>query len=223
MRLTSSIARPVGATQNQVLRNTYALLALSLLPTIAGAWLGLATGMLQGLSPWVSAGLFLGVTFGLMYLIERNKSSPSGVAWLLALTFFMGLMLSRTLGFVLSKSNGMELVVTAFGGTTAVFFAMAALSSVIKRDLSGLGQVLFVGVILLLVASLANLFFQSGPLMLTLAVLGAGIFSMFVLVDLKRVRDGYETNYISATLGVYLSLYNVFSSLLQILGLTADD
>jgi modulator of FtsH protease len=96
---------------------------------------------------------------------------------------------------------------------------MATLSSVIKRDLSSMGKFLFIGAILLLVAGIANVFLQSSALMITLAVLAIGIFSAFILYDLKRVQDGYETNYISATLGVYLSLYNVFQSLLMLLGI----
>jgi modulator of FtsH protease len=212
-----------ATVQNQVLRNTYALLAVSLIPTVAGAWLGLSTGMLQGLGPLVGVAVFLIGAMGLMFMVEKNKNSSAGLAWLMAFTFFMGVMLSNTLARVLGKGNGPELVATAFGATMAVFFAMAALSTVIKRDLSWLGKALFIGVILLIVASLANLFFQSSALMLTLSVLSAGIFSVFVLVDLKRVRDGLETNYISATLGVYLSLYNVFSSLLNILGFTSDS
>ena len=138
---------------------------------------------------------------------------------LLAFTFFMGLMLSRLVGSVLGLANGAGLIMTAFAGTGAIFFGMATLSSVIKRDLSSMGKWLFIGVIMLLVAGIANFFIQSSALMITLSVLAIGIFSAFILHDLKRVQDGYETNYISATLGVYLSLYNVFSSLLALLGI----
>jgi modulator of FtsH protease len=145
------------------------------------------------------------------------------VVVLLAFTFFMGLMLSRMLGIVLGRANGTSLVMTAFAGTGAIFLGMAALSSIIKRDLSGLGKFLFIGAILVLVAGIANFFLQSSALMLTLCVLSIGIFSAFILHDLKRVKDGYETNYISATLGVYLSIYNVFQSLLAILGLGSSD
>jgi len=138
---------------------------------------------------------------------------------LLGFTFFMGLMLSRMLGVVLGIQNGASLVMTAFAGTGAVFLGMAMLSSVIRRDISAMGKWLFIGAILLLVAGIANFFIQSGALMITLAVLTIGIFSAFILHDLKRVKDGHETNYITATLGVYLSLYNVFQSLLMLLGL----
>ena len=138
---------------------------------------------------------------------------------LLGCTFFLGLMLSRLLGSVLGLANGGSLVMMAFAGTGAIFFGMAVLSSLIKRELAGMGRFLFIGAILLLVAGIANVFIQSGPLMITLSVLAIGIFSAFILHDLKRVRDGYETNYIVATLGVYLSLYNVFQSLLALFGI----
>jgi modulator of FtsH protease len=157
--------------------------------------------------------------FGFIFAIEKTKNSAAGVPVLLAFTFFMGLMLSRLLGAVLGLANGGNLIMVAFAGTGAVFLGMATLSSVIKRDLSTMGKWLFVGAVMLMVAMIANFFIQSGPLMLTLMVLAIGIFSAFILYDLKRVREGEETNYISATLGVYLSLYNVFQSLLALLGI----
>lgn len=216
----------LSATErNRVLRNTYALLALSMLPTVAGAWLGIATGLLNGLSPGIGLMLFLGGSFGFMFLIEKTKHSSAGVFALLGFTFFMGLMLSRLLAAVLGMANGAGLIMTAFAGTALIFGGMAFLSSVIKRDLSNMGKFLFIGAIMLLVAGIANVFLQSSALMITVAVLAIGIFSAFILYDLKRVQDGYETNYITATLGVYLSVYNVFQSLLVLLGLggSSDD
>jgi modulator of FtsH protease len=139
---------------------------------------------------------------------------------LLAFTFFMGLMLSRLVGSVLGLANGAGLIMTAFAGTGVIFLGMASLSTVIKRDLGNMGKFLFIGVIMLIVAGIANVFIQSGALMITLSVLAIGIFSAFILYDLKRVRDGEETNYITATLGVYLSLFNIFQSLLTLLGLS---
>ena len=208
------------ATQrNRVLRNTYWLLALSMLPTVLGAWIGLETGIARAMSPGIGMVVFLAGAFGFMFAIEKTKNSAAGVPVLLTFTFFMGLMLSRLVGSVLGLANGAGLIMTAFAGTGAVFLGMATLSSVIKRDLSSMGKWLFIGAILLLVAGIANFFIQSSALMITLAVLAIGIFSAFILHDLKRVKDGYETNYISATLGVYLSLYNVFQSLLMLLGI----
>ena len=211
--------------RNRVLRNTYWLLALSMVPTVLGAWLGVSTGIVRGLGVGMSAIVFLAGAFGFIFAIERLKNSAAGVPVLLAFTFFMGLMLSRLIGAVLGLSNGAGLIMTAFTGTGLIFLGMASLSSVIKRDLSAMGKWLFIGAIMLLVAGLANIFLQSSALMITIAVLAIGIFSAFILYDLKRVQDGEETNYITATLGVYLSLFNVFQSLLALLGIAGgkDD
>jgi modulator of FtsH protease len=208
--------------RNRVLRNTYWLLALSMVPTVLGAWIGVTTGIARAMSPGISLVVFLVGAFGFMFAIERTKNSAAGVPMLLAFTFFMGLMLSRLVGAVLGLSNGAGLIMTAFAGTGAIFLGMATLSTVIKRDLSSMGKFLFIGAIMLLVVGLANFFIQSSALMITLSVLAIGIFSAFILYDLKRVQDGHETNYITATLGVYLSLYNVFQSLLVLLGLAGS-
>lgn len=205
--------------RNRVLRSTYWLLALSMLPTVLGAWVGVATGITAGLTGFVGLIVFLGGAFGFMFAIEKTKNSAAGVPVLLAFTFFMGLMLSRLVATVLGFSNGASLIMTAFGGTAAIFFGMASLSSIVKRDLSNMGKFLFIGMIMLLVAGIANVFIQSSALMITLSVLAIGIFSAFILYDLKRVQDGEETNYITATLGVYLSLFNVFQALLSLMGL----
>jgi modulator of FtsH protease len=207
--------------RNRVLRNTYWLLALSMVPTVLGAWIGVSTGIASAMSPGVGLIVFLAGAFGFMFAIEKTKNSSAGVPVLLGFTFFMGLMLSRLLGQVLGMSNGASLVMLAFAGTGAIFLGMATLSSVIKRDLSSMGKFLFIGAVMLLVAGVANFFIQSSALMITLSVLAIGIFSAFILYDLKRVQDGLETNYISATLSVYLSIYNVFQSLLAVFGLTS--
>lgn len=207
-----------AAQSDRVLRNTYWLLALSMVPTVLGAWIGVSTGLASAMSPGIGLVVFLVGAFGFMFAIEKTKNSSAGVPVLLAFTFFMGLMLSRLVGTVLGMANGASLVMTAFAGTGAIFLGMATLSTVIKRDLSAMGKWLFIGAVMLLVAGIANFFIQSGALMITLAVVAIGIFSAFILYDLKRVKDGLETNYISATLGVYLSLYNVFQSLLALLG-----
>jgi modulator of FtsH protease len=205
--------------RNRVLRNTYWLLALSMVPTVLGAWIGVSTGLMRTMGPGMSAIVFLVGAFGFIFAIEKTKNWAAGVPVLLAFTFFMGLMLSRLIGMVLGMSNGAGLIMTAFSGTAVIFLGMATLSSVIKRDLSSMGKFLFIGLIMLIVAGIANIFLQSSALMITLSVLAIGIFSAFIIYDLKRVRDGEETNYISATLSVYLDLYNIFQSLLSILGI----
>ncbi len=216
-------AAALSDDRQRVLRNTYWLLALSMVPTVLGAWLGVATGFSRAMSPGISMIVFLVGAFGLMYGIEKTKNSAAGVPMLLAFTFFMGLMLARMLSFVLGFKNGTGLVMVAFGGTAGVFFAMASLASVIKRDLSNMGKFLFVGVIVLLIAGIINMFVQSSAMMLTLSVLAILIFSAFLLFDLKRVIDGGETNYISATLAIYLDLYNIFQNLLALLGIFGGE
>ena len=209
--------------RNRVLRNTYWLLALSMVPTVLGAWVGVSTGIMNTMGVGMSAIVFLAGAFGFIYAIEKTKDSSAGVAVLLAFTFFMGLMLARMLAAVLGFKNGPTLVMTAFGGTAAVFMAMASLASVVKRDLSGMSKFLFVGAILLLIAGVVNIFMQSTALMATISVIAIGVFSAFMLYDIKRVIDGGETNYISATLAIYLDIFNVFQSLLALLGIFGGE
>jgi len=213
----------LAAERNRVLRNTYWLLALSLVPTVLGAWVGVKTGIVANLGMGMSMLVFFGGAFAFMYAIEKTKESGAGVAVLLGFTFFMGLMLSRMLAAILGYKNGTTLIMTAFGGTSVIFFAMATLATTIKRDLSGMGKFLTIGALILCVAFIANAFIQSGPLMLTLLVLCLGIFSAFMVYDVKRVLDGGETNYVSATLAIYLDIYNVFQSLLALLGIFGGD
>ena len=196
----------LAAQRNRVLRNTYWLLALSMVPTVLGAWVGMSIGINRILTPGIGLIVFLAGAFGFMFAIEKFKNSAAGVPIRLGFTFFMGIMLSRLLGVVLGMGNGASLVMMAFAGTGAIFLGMASLSSIVKRDLSNMAKFMFVGVILVFVAGIANFFIQSSALMITLSVAVIGIFSFFILYDLKRVQDGEETNYITATLGVYLSL-----------------
>ena len=224
--LNSSADYGYGISQEQrhkVLRNTYWLLALSLLPTVLGAWLGVATGITQSLRGGLGLIVFMGGAFGFMYAIEKTKNSAAGVPVLLGFTFFMGLMLSRMIGMVLGFSNGAELIMTAFAGTAGVFFVMASVASVVKRDLSGMGKWLFVGAMVLIVGSVVNIFIGSTAGMMAISVAAIGIFSAYMLYDLERILDGGETNYISATLALYLDIFNVFQSLLALLGIMGGE
>ncbi len=212
------------AVRNRVLRNTYWLLALSLIPTVLGAWIGVRTGfsMFAG-NPLMSMVVFLAVAFGFFFAIERYKNSALGVVLLLAFTFFMGLMLSRLIGAVLGLANGAQLVMVAFGGTAAIFGAMATVATVSKRDFSGLGKWLFVGFLIVFVAAIVNIFLQLPALMLTISTLAVAIFSLYMLFDVQRVVNGGETNYVSAALAIYLDIYNVFANLLAILGIVGGN
>ena len=194
--------------RNKVLRNTYWLLALSLVPTVLGAWAGVAFGLGQLFSGALGIVLFLAMAFGFIYAIQKTKNSAAGVPVLLAFTFFMGLMMSRLIESVLGFKNGPDLIMTAFGGTAGVFLVMATLATVIKRDLSGMNQWLFVG---------------STVGMMVLSMAAIGIFSAYMLYDIKQIIDGGETNYISATLALYLDIINVFQSLLALLGIFGGE
>ncbi len=204
--------------QNRVLRNTYMLLGLSMVPTVLGALAGIQMGFsfFAG-SPLISFLLFLGIAWGFMWGIEKNKDSGVGVALLLGFTFFMGLMLSRILQVALGFSNGGSMIALAAGGTGAIFFTLASIATVSKRDFSGMGKFLFVGMIVVLLAALANIFFQIPALSLTIAAAVVLIFSAYILYDISRIVQGGETNYVTATLAVYLDIYNVFVSLLQLI------
>lgn len=208
----------IAVQQNRVLRNTYALLAVSMVPTVLGALVGvqLQFSFLAD-SPLLSFLLFLGIAFGFMWGIERTKNSSMGVVLLLAFTFFMGLMLSRILQVALGFANGGTLIAMAAGGTGAIFFALAGIASTTQRDFTNMGKFLFAGVILLLLAAVANIFFQIPALALAISAIAVVLFSAYILYDISNIVHGGETNYISATLSVYLNIYNVFVSLLQLL------
>jgi modulator of FtsH protease len=211
--------RAYGVDQHRVLRNTYWLLALSMLPTVLGAWVGVQMnlGLWMAHSPVMSMLLFFAGAYGLMAGIHATRNSSTGVLLLLGFTFFMGLMLSNLIGFALGFRNGASLIMTAFGGTAGVFFGMATLATVVKRDLSGLSRFLMVGAIIVIVAGIINAFVMSTAAMLAISVAVMAIFSLFIMVDIKRVLDGGETNYVIATLHIYLDVYNVFQSLLLLL------
>lgn len=205
------------ASQNRVLRNTYMLLGLSMIPTLLGAMIGIQMNFsLFAGSPFIGFMVFMGIAFGFFWGIEKTKDSAWGVALLLGFTFFMGLMLSRILQVALGFSNGGMLIGMAAASTGAVFFAMSALSVTIKRDLSFMGKFLFAGMIVILLAGVANMFFQIPALSLAISAAAAMLFSAYLLYDLQRIVQGGETNYISATLSVYLSVYNIFVSLLNL-------
>ncbi|MBW6495540.1 MAG: Bax inhibitor-1/YccA family protein [Burkholderiaceae bacterium] len=226
-RVTTRDFEGVGSNavvRNRVLRNTYWLLAISMIPTVLGAWIGVSTGFsLMAGNPFMGLILFLAIAFGFFFGINRFRNSPLGVVLLLGFTFFMGLMLSRLLGQVLGHSNGASLIMTAFGGTAGIFAVMASIATVTKRDFSGLGKWLSVGVLVVLVAMIANMWLQLPALMLTLSVLVIAIFSAFLLYDVQRVVNGGETNYVTATLAIYLSIYNIFANLLMLLGIFGGD
>jgi FtsH-binding integral membrane protein len=222
--ITGAVGSDNALLRNRVLRNTYWLLALSMIPTVLGAWLGVQIkfSFFAG-SPFMGFILFLAIAFGFFYAIEKTKNSAIGVAVLLGFTFFMGLMLSGLISRTLGFSNGPTLIMIAFGGTAAVFGVMATIATVSKRDFSGMGKWLFAGVIVILLASLANIFLHLPALYLAISVIAIAIFSAYILYDVQQIINGGETNYISATLNIYLDVYNIFANLLSLLGIFGGE
>jgi modulator of FtsH protease len=218
LQKTNFDASSIQASRNRVLRNTYWLLALSMIPTVFGAYLGVQMAL-----PIFAGGmgliLFLAIAFGFIFAIEKTKNSAAGVPILLGFTFFMGLMLAPLLRYTLGYANGPALIMTAFAGTAGVFAVMATIATVSKRDFSGMGSWLMAGAIVVILAGIANVFLHMTALMLVTSTLAMLIFSGFILFDVNRIVNGGETNYISATLSIYLDVYNVFTSMLQLLGI----
>ena len=212
------------ALQHRVLRNTYWLLAISLIPTVIGAAIGtnLDLGFLRA-SPILSFFVILAIFYGWIFAIERNRNSALGVGLLLGFTLFMGLLLGPLFQFVLGFKNGIELVMMAAGGTAAAFFGLAGLASSTTRDFGFLGKFLFVGFIVIMLAIVANIFLASSALHLTLLGMIILFSSAVILWQINAIVRGGETNYVSATLTLYVSIYNIFSSLLQLLGIFGGD
>ncbi|MFO1316491.1 MAG: Bax inhibitor-1/YccA family protein [Burkholderiales bacterium] len=205
--------------QNAVLRNTYWLLALSMLPTIAGAFVGMQFNFAAVFksAPIMAPLLMFGAMLGSLFVVTLLRNSAWGVVALLGFTFIAGVFLTPILTVAAGFRNGGQLVALAGGMTAAIFFAMATIATVTKKDFSFMGKFLMVGLVLLIVASLANLFFQIPALSLTISAVAVLIFSAYILYDVSNIVRGGETNYVMATLGLFLNLYNLFISLLNIL------
>jgi modulator of FtsH protease len=217
-RQPAVLSQGVALQQQKVLRNTYLLLAISLIPTAIGAFIGLnlSFGILRA-NPIISSLAILAIVYGMFFAIEKNRDSGLGVALLLGLTLFLGVILGPLLQVALGLRNGAQLIAMAAGGTAIVFFSMAAIGTTTKRNLSFMGSFLTVGVIVVMLAVLANIFFQSPALHLTICAVFVLLCSMLILWQVNQIVQGGETNYVSATLTLYMSIYNLFSSLLQLL------
>jgi len=216
-RSASDTVLPIS--QNTVLRNTYWLLALSLLPSIAGAFVGMQLNFFAFFqsSPIMAPLLMFGLMIGSLFVVTALRNSSWGVVALFGFTFIAGLALTPILTVALGLRNGGQLIGLAGGMTAAIFFALAGIATVTKKDFSFMGKFLFVGVILLVVASLANLFFQVPAASLTISAIAVFIFSLYLLYDVSNIVRGGETNYITATLNLFLNVYNIFISLLNLL------
>ncbi len=204
--------------QNRVLRNTYLMLSLTMIPTVIGAFIGMSINFsFMAQHPVMGGLLMFGAMMGMMFAVTALKDSVWGILALLGFTLLAGIFLGPILQVALHLRNGAQLVAMAAGGTGIIFFTLATIATVTKRDFSFMGKFLFIGLVLLIVASLANMFFQIPALSLTISAIAVLIFSAYILFDVSRIVNGGETNYVMATLGLYLNIYNLFISLLQLL------
>ena len=208
----------LSLTTHKVLRNTYMMLALTMIPTVIGAFVGMSMNFsFMAESPIMGSLLMFGAMLGMLFAVSALRNSVWGIAALLGFTFVAGVFLGPILQVALHFSNGAQLLGLAAGGTGIIFFSLATIATVTRKDFSFMGKFLFIGLILLIVASLANLFFQIPALSLTISSIAVLIFSAYILFDVSRIVHGGETNYVMATLGLFLSIYNLFISLLQLL------
>jgi modulator of FtsH protease len=208
----------LGAEQNKVLRNTYMMLALTMIPTIIGAFVGTSINFsFMAGHPIMAALLMFGTMMGLLFAVTALRDSVWGIVALLGFTFVAGVFLGPILQVALHLKNGAQLIGLAAGGTSVIFFSLATIATTTKKDFSFMGKFLFIGLILLIVASLANMFFQIPALSLTISAIAVMIFSAYILFDVSRIVQGGETNYVMATLSLYLDIYNLFINLLSLL------
>jgi modulator of FtsH protease len=215
---TATQTGTLAAVQNKVLRNSFMMLALTRMPTVIGASVGASMNFsLMAASPIMSSLLMFGAMIGMMFAVSALRNSVWGIAALLGFTFVAGVFLGPILQVALHLRNGAELITMAAGGTGVIFFSLATIATVTKKDFSFMGKFLFIGLILLIVASLANIFFQIPALSLTISAIAVMIFSAYILYDVSQIVHGGETNYVMATLGLYLNIYNLFISLLHLL------
>ncbi len=204
--------------QNKVLRNTYMMLAITMVPTVIGAFIGLVTNFsFLAQNPIMGSLLMFGAMIGMLFAVSALRNSVWGIVALLVFTFVAGWFLGPILQVALNMKNGAQLVGMAAGGTGLIFFSLATFATVTKKDFSFMGKFLFIGLILLIVASLANLFFQVPAMSLTISAIAVLLFSAYILFDISRIVNGGETNYVMATMGLYLSIYNIFVHLLSLL------
>ena len=204
--------------RNKVLRNTFWMLGLTMIPTVVGAMIGMSTNFtFLAQSPIMGPLVMLAMMLGLMFAVSATRNSIWGIVLLFGFTFVAGWWLGPMLQYALHFKNGAQLVGIAAGGTGVIFFSLAGIATVTRKDFGFLGNFLFVGLVLLILASIANLFFAMPAASLAISAVAVLLFSGFILYDVSRIVNGGEANYVMATLGIYLSIYNLFISLLHLL------
>ena len=215
------ITSPAALAQarNKVMRNTMYLLSASLIPTVLGTFFGMTPTFIGFMikSPIMASIAMLAVMFLLVIGIQKNRNSGTGIALMLFLTFAMGIWLGPLLAMVLHSADGAIIVAEAAGGTAIIFASLATVATVTRKDFSFMSNFLFIGLILLIVASLANLFLHIPAMQLTISAVAILLFSGYLLYDLSRIVTGGERNYVVATLSLYIDLYNILVNLLFLL------
>ncbi len=211
-------AGSLATEQNRVLRNTYMMLAMTMIPTVIGAFIGMSVNFsFMVLHPVMGSLMMFGAMMGLLFAVTALRNSVWGILALLCFTLVAGIFLGPILQFALHLRNGAQLIGMAAGGTGLIFFSLATIATVTKKDFSFMGKFLFIGLILLIIASLANMFFAIPALTLTISAIAVLIFSAYIMFDISRIIQGGETNYVMATMALYLDIYNIFVNLLNLL------
>lgn len=203
---------------NKVLKNTYMLLSM----TLAFSAVTAGVSMAMGLSHMAALVMTL-VSFGLLFVVNKNADKASGIFWIFAFTGLMGASLGPMLNYYAAMPNGASLIMQALGGTALIFFALSGYALTSKKDFSFMGGFLMVGLIVAVIAMIANIFFQIPALSLAISAAVIMIMSGLILYDTSRIIHGGETNYIRATVSLYLNIYNIFVHLLSLLGVLGGD
>jgi modulator of FtsH protease len=203
---------------NKVLRNTYMLLSMTLAFSAVTAAISMAMGLSQ-----MAALIMILVSFGLLFVVNKNADKASGIFWIFAFTGLMGASLGPMLNYYAAMPNGASLIMQALGGTALIFFALSGYALTSKKDFSFMGGFLMVGLIVAVIAMVANIFFQIPALSLAISAAIIMIMSGLILYDTSRIIHGGETNYIRATVSLYLNIYNIFVHLLSLLGVLSND
>jgi modulator of FtsH protease len=215
---TQSATTVIDGAAHRVLRNTYMLLSLCLGFSALTAGVAAAMGL-----PHPGIIITLVGYFGLLFMITKYRDSGMGIALVFALTGFMGYTLGPVIGHYLNMPNGTQTVMTALGGTAAIFMGLSAYALVTKRDLSFMGGFLTIGVLVAFLASLAAIFLHIPALSLTVSAVFVLLMSGMILYETNNIVRGGETNYVMATLSLFVSIFNLFTSLLHLLGFAGRD
>ena len=203
---------------NKVLRNTYMLLGMTLLFSALTAGISMAMGLGQG-----AALILMLVGFGLLFLVNKTADTSKGLLAIFAFTGVMGASIGPMLNYYLAMPNGPSLVMQALGGTAIIFFGLSAYALTTRKDFSFMGGFLMIGLLVAVVAMIANIFLAIPALSLTISAAVVMIMSGLILFDTSRIVNGGETNYIRATVSLYLNIYNLFIHLLSLLTAFGGD